>query len=919
MFKRTRISHAALAALGSGLVLAAAPAAAQTTPPPPGQTLERVEITGSAIRRIDAETAVPVTVIQVDELKRQGVTTVEQALQFITAAQTQVSGSRSVGSNFGGAVFADLRGIGSNKTLVLLNGRRVANNAVFDSQVDINLIPIDAVERIDVLREGASALYGTDAVGGVINFITKKNFRGGTVTVGVDVPKETGGSGYNFDIGYGLGDLSTDRFNVFGTFGYQRQKSISGLDRPFQTRFPAGLSPTTFPANYFQGGNTGNPAASQPGGCGATTGLIPGVPNADGTVTSCQQATSAFVDHVPETEKYAGFLKGEFKVTNDLTANFEYFGAHSQSITRIAPVPYGGLRQNRTRPDGSLNPYYPGNPGSSVPTPNIPLDPNFTSPSPAFPGSAGPAAGLLPGYVNVRFRDFATGNRAGFTANNQNRVLAGLEGTMAGWDFNGALNYNQNRVRDFIRGYSNGNIITAGVRDGVINPFGAQSAAGAALIASAGVGGLLVESKGTVYGADFKMSREVGDWLGAGRPAALALGVEGRREDFLSAANTPFASTVVASTGIDPESRSEGSRNVYAGFAELNIPLLRNLEVTAAVRHDRYSDFGSSTNPKFSFRYEATNQLVLRGSASTGFRAPSLYELNASQAYTNTATFSDPTLCPGGVAAPGVPPSQACNVQFQELQGGNKNLKPEESKQFNVGIVLQPVRDLSVTLDYFWIKVDGSIGAVPAATIIADPTTFAQYYFRNPQGFLSTDGSSCPNPATCGYLDARNQNLGNVKTTGLDLQSDYRMTTGFGNLNLHGGVTYLIDYEYQDFANGPYNKNVGRYVGVGPIFRWQGNAALAWDQGPWGAGVAARYKSGYADYDPSNKVSSYTLVDVFGSWSPLPNLRLTLGVRNLFDRDPPFSNQQETFQGNYDPRFTDPVGRTYYARGTLKF
>jgi iron complex outermembrane receptor protein len=917
MFKRTLISHAALAALGSGLVLAAAPAAAQVTPPAPpaAQALERVEITGSAIRRIDAETAVPVTVISVQELKRQGVTTVEQALQNISSSQTLISGSRSVGSNYGGAVFADLRAIGYNKTLVLLNGRRIANNAVFDSGVDINLIPFDAIERVEVLRDGASSLYGTDAIGGVINFITKRDFRGGTVTVGLDVPTKTGGSSYNFDLGGGIGDLSRDRFNIFGSFGYQRQKAISGLDRPYQTSRPAGLSPTTFPGNYFQGGSTGNVAAQQPGGCGATPGLIPGAPNADGTITGCQQATSAFVDHVPETEKYALFLKGQLKVADNVTAGLEYFGAHSESTTRIAPVPYGGLRQNRTRPDGSLNPFYPGNPGSSVPNPNIPLSPTFA------PTASQAAAGVLPGFVNVRFRDFQTGPRVGFVANNQHRVLAGVEGTAMGWDFNGAVSYNQNRVRDFIRGYSNGQIITPGVLNGIINPFGPQTAEGAALIASAGVGGLLVESRGTVYGADLRVGRELGDWLRAGRPVALAVGVEGRREDFVSAANTPFASQVVASTGIDPNTRAEGARNIFAAFAELNVPLTSKLEITGSIRHDNYSDFGNSTNPKIAVRYEPTKSLVLRGSASTGFRAPSLYELNAAQTYTNTAQFSDPVLCPGGIAAPGAPPSQVCNVQFQELQGGNKNLEPEESKQFALGIVFQPVRDLSLSLDYFWVKVNGQIGAVPSSTIIADPTTFASYYFRNPQGFLSTDGSSCPDPATCGYLDARNQNLGNIKTTGLDFTAAYRLQTGAGNFLFGSNVTYLIDSEYQDFATGPYNKRINRYVGDQPAFRWQGNASIGWDRGPFGAGIVGRYKSGYADYDPTtnSRVSSYTVFDAYGTWSPTQNLRLTLGVRNLFDREAPYSNQQETFQGNYDPRFHDPIGRTFYARGTLSF
>lgn len=266
MLKRTLLSRGLLLAFGGSAVLSGSPLFAQTAPVSQPVELQRVEITGSAIRRIDAETSVPVTVIRLDDLKKQGVTTIEQVLQGLTASQSTIGSSQSVGSSNGGVALADLRGLGPNKTLILLNGRRIANNAYLNEAPDLNTIPFAALERVEVLRDGASALYGTDAIGGVINFITRRDFTGGSVTIGADVPEEKGGKSFNANIGYGFGNLNKDGYNVFGFFDFQKQNRVGGLDRPFNARFPGGLSPTTFPANYYQAGTTGNPAATEPGG-----------------------------------------------------------------------------------------------------------------------------------------------------------------------------------------------------------------------------------------------------------------------------------------------------------------------------------------------------------------------------------------------------------------------------------------------------------------------------------------------------------------------------------------------------------------------------------------------------------------------------------------------------------------------------
>jgi iron complex outermembrane receptor protein len=901
MFQRTKICSGLLIAFG-GLAALAPAAFAQDD-----QSVQRVEITGSSIKRIDAETAVPVTVIKADDLKKQGITTVDQILQVISSVQVSIGTSQVVGAGTGGASFADVRGIGANKTLVLLNGRRIANNAFDSSAPDMNMIPFAAIERVEVLRDGASSLYGTDAIGGVINFITRKDYRGGTITLGFDNPIHPGGNAHNGNIGFGLGDLQKDGVNVFGFVDFNKQDAIGGTQRPFNTRIPGGLSPTPFPANYYQDGDSGNPAA--PGGC-----TLPHLTPDTDSPLDCFETTSSFVNYTPSSERISALAHASFKLGEDHTAGLEGFMSQNTTHSVIAPVPYGGLFMNRLRPDGTPNPYYPGNPGSGF-TPNIPLSPTYTEDG----ITDDPSTGILPGFIHVKWRDLDNGSREGIDVNEQYRVTGYLEGRIGEWDYNTAIALNHNSVKDSLAGYSNGDIISQGMLDGVINPFGEQDAAGAALIQSAGVAGLLQTATGTVQSIDGHASRDLQDWFGAGRPAAVAFGGEARHEVFQQRANTPFAEQVVSSTGIDPNTYNAGWRNVYAAFFELNIPVIKSLDFTVAARYDNYSDFGSTTNPKFSFRWQPNKVVLLRGSYSTGFRAPSLYELNSAPAFTNTDQQDDPVNCPGGVPAPGKPSAANCNQQFQTLFGGNKELKPEKSKNATLGIVLEPLKDFTAEADLFMVKFKNQIGAVDTDTIFADPVTYASLFHRNPAGNLSTDGSSCPGP-NCGYIDQRTVNLGGIDTNGIDFAFGYRTNVGsYGKMNFGLQSTWIHKYEYQNIDGAPWLNELGVFTNGGPIFRWQHNAEINWNLEPFSVGVAGHYKTGYLDEDPTRRVSDYATFDLFGTYAMQKGFSVTLGLRNIFDRDPPFSNQTTVFQAGYDPRFTDPTGRTFYARGTYSF
>lgn len=913
MFQRTKICSGLLIAFGSSLLTVAPGAFAQDT------TVQRVEITGSAIRRVDAETAVPVTVIKADELKAQGITSTEQILASISASQVQTTTSQVVGNNNGGASFADIHGLGSNKTLVLLNGHRLVNNAFNGGAPDLNMIPFAAVERVEVLRDGASSLYGTDAIAGVINFITRRDFNGGNISIGLDAPQHPGGVQRDANLGFGFGDLDKNGINVFGFLDFGNSQRIKGSQRSFNTRFPGGLSPTPFPANYKQGGAFyGNPAAPA---CN--------LPNLTGAAspsdkTSCQEATASFVDYTPRVERASGYAKATVKTWGDGTFSLEGFLSHDRVQSQIAPVPYGGLTMNPFLPDGvTPNPYYPGH--AQGPTPAFALDPTFTG---GLTADEMADAGLQPGYINVKWRDLSHGPRTDTPTNDQFRVMGTFEGSAGDWNYSVNAMASQNSVHDVVSGYSNGDIITPAVLNGVLNPFSStQSAAGQAVINSSAAGGLLQVAQGNLYSLDAHVDRELGDWFHAGRAATIAFGAEARQEKFIDHANVPVASILVASTGLSPDFYQAGERKIYAGFTEINLPVMKSLDFTLAARYDHYSDFGSTTNPKASFRFEPSKAFLLRGSYSTGFRAPTLFDINAAESYGTPGTVNDPahsTVTTDPVthkavcnANTGFSPTDVCSIQPEVLNGGNKNLKPEKSKNATLGLVLEPFKDFTFGVDAWRVSYTNQINSL-AISSLTDPDLypqFTQYYHRNANDLLSTDGSACPG-VRCGYIDTRTQNLGGVITNGIDFSSTYKANLGSaGSLDFTYSSSWIHKYAVQNFKGDQYHNNVGVYFDGAPVFRWQHYGSVMWTLKPFTVGLDAHYKSGYVDSDPSNKVKSYSTMDAYLGWSQgAKGFSATFGVRNLFDRDPPYSNQTDVFQANYDPRFADPVGRTFYGR-----
>jgi iron complex outermembrane receptor protein len=764
-----------------------------------------------------------------------------------------------------------------------------------------------ALDRIEVLRDGASALYGTDAIGGVINFITKQNLQGGSITLQAERPQHAGGKSSSFNIAYGFGSLADQGFNVLAVLDVQKQAAISATQRAFGStgNIPSGgiakSSSNTDPGNYYwsDGTSDGNGGvnyylanAAAPN-CSSNPFIFS---NGNG---GCRYDYTKWVDLLPESQRTSAMLKGTLKIDNDTQAGVSYFATNSVVKTKIAPVPYAGYAVDPT------SAFYPGN--------------GIT----ASPGAIDPTQEL-----DVYWRAVPAGGRQGETSNFQQRLLFTLDGFSHDWDYSTGLSYNENRINDRLTGgYTNDALIAAGIYDGSINPFGAQTDATQTYISNAVVSGVLQRAKGETWTLDGHASREVGDWFNAGRQTALAVGAELRHEKFSDVANTDYASLVVASTGFDPNTDAVGSRTVAAAYTELNVPITKTLDVTGALRVDHYSDFGTSVNPKVSMRFQPVKDVLFRSSYTTGFRAPSLYELHAPVTYTNTAnSYNDPLLCPGGVASGA---NQAyCGTQFILQAGGNPKLKPEKSKSFTIGVAFEPIARTTVGLDFWWIRLQNSISALPEDLIFADPTKYAGLFNRNVGGTLSVSGSDCPG-VNCGYITDTNANLGGTNTNGVDLSVDSTMDAGStGKFHVGYNGTYVAKYEYQQEEGGAWLQNAGVYSGGSPVFRWQHTLDMSWNKGDWTVGLVNHFKSGYTDQNDPNQVeaaylghqvSTYLTWDTYATWVANKAWTVTAGVHNLADKAPPFSNQGATFQQGYDPRYTDPTGRSVYARATFSF
>ena len=791
---------------------------------------------------------------------------------------------------------------------MLLNGRRIANHAFDAAAVDLNAIPLAAVDRIEVLRDGASAIYGTDAIGGVINFILRREVKGLDVSAQLTEPRANGGGDTRrVSVSGGFGSLADNRFNVTATLDWRKQSVLEAKDREFSKTgvirggVVAGTSGSSFPGD-LNGFEPSLPNCNPPSS----------IPNPAGT--ACRYDFTRDIDILTQNEQITGLVRGSFAITPEHTASVEYLRANNKSTARVAPAP-----NNYAMPITS--PFFP---AGATPTVGGVLDPTVGDGVTRAPG----------GTVNWRL--VPAGKRTSGDDTTTERTMAELQGVVKGWDYRTAIGTSQNKSEANVkRGYVSDDQIALGIWNGIINPFGDQTAAGAAAIEAAQNVAPTQIGKNRVKFMDLRVSNPELFKLGSGYVGA-AFGIEHRTEK--SSFEALPITAQLGSLGIDPDSDTAGSRKTSAVYAELSIPVIKDLELTLAGRYDKYNDFGNTFNPKIGLRYQPMKQLLIRGTANTGFRAPTLYEIYQPQSLTFTSdNYDDPLLCPGGVPVAGALPGTVCGQQTLQRVGGPggvglpaSTLQPEKSKSFTLGIVFEPNSSMTFGVDYWKINIRNLISSVAEQAVFGDVNKYAGKFVRCSQlpagpgsGIDRLDVDVCqnfPNFDPIAFIDSATENLGELKTSGVDLSVAWRSpATPMGRFGVNMEGTYVTEYRYQREKGGQFIEAVGRYSDAAPVFRWQHVLSANWSTGAWGVTLSQRYKSGYVDQDGVNNVGSYALHDLSVTWTGVKGLTVTGGIGNLFDREPPLSGQSTTFQRGYDPRFTDPLGRTLALRVAYKF
>ena len=863
--------------------------------------LQEIVVTGSMIKRVNAETSESISIVKMDTLKDMGVTTVEQALALVTSNNQTVTTGSNVTTFNGGASVASLRGLGATKTLVLLDGQRLANNVTLGSGVDLNTIPFAAIDHIEVLKEGASSLYGSDAIAGVINFITKKDFSGGEVNLNYSKPQHAGGSSDGIDLTYGIGNLAADGYNLMITGNFSQQKELTASQRPFAAGYNPQLNLNTFngpfgpaPGSYTDGngdlyqvgypGCAGNPHLAAVGG-------------------SCQYVYTAAVDLTPKTSSESGLIAFTKTLPGNNTLSVQYFYSRFDLENWGGPQEYGFIQS-------PTSPYYP------------------TAANSSCVGTCTAGGPALGGPLQVGWTDPAN-NRYFGNINTEQRALVTFAGKNGGWDYSTSFDWSQNKGVQQVRGGEANYAIIAPDNNlsDLINPFGPQSAAGQAFINSAYTNGNLEVGTLSTYGLNGHASHPLGDLFDAGRPAQFAVGFDYRDEQ-ISDIPTALATTLYTATFFPPTTVI-GSRVSEAGFVELNVPVSKDAEFTVSDRQDRYSDFGTTNNAKISFSYQPISILKIRGAASTGFRAPSLVEEYSPNTFGATAgNMTGPGCATGNYTT--VFTQLNCISQGESLTGGNRNLQPEKSQNFDLGFIVEPIPNLGITVDYYRINLRERIGTVPAQAIYADPVAFANQYVLNDKGTLtpaSLANLQCPTPnaATCGYIVQTNNNTGAATTDGFDLSANYVFDSDFGKFRVGYESTFVTNFHLQQYIGGPELNLVGQFNGgQQPVIRYQHLLTLDWTMGAFGAGLSEHFTEHYVDYAPDAAgnlltVGNYSLINTYVSYKPIPAVKLLVGINNLLDTNPPFSNQLLNWQANYNPIFSDATGRAFYARVTFDF
>jgi iron complex outermembrane receptor protein len=912
---------------------------------------ERIEVTGSNIKRIQSEGALPLQIITRQDLERAGITSAEQAVMQLSAngnGLDNLAGNSDVVAGAGrgnnGATSANLRGQGSNATLILLNGRRVAAHGLNGGVVDLNSIPIAAIERIEVLKDGASAIYGTDAVGGVINFITRKDYTGLKLEAFGDKTEAGGGDIYRFSATGGWGDIERDRFNVMGAVTYRKHNILRGSERDFVNTFQPdrGLSvdtrgtpiATVFPLSSIRtvlssrvnGAISNGTGPTLPGGTLAFSGGINtlDLPGGAGCASGADgmQAYDEVLWAVPNARFACAWDTGRAAVIQQPVKDTNFIGRAAMKIganhTAFVELAASKVDSKKSFSNNQLS-------SSTTATSSL-FNLLYPATGPAYNQIFNALVAAFPSIeenrgqgIAFRWRCMPCGPRELETSAKTDRILLGMEGNFGSWDYKtGVARARSDVVSTIGSGYYFDDKFFPLIRNGTINPFSVEQTpeAIAAIAAASAKGVKLYGGEFTLESADATVSGPIFN-MPAGE-AMAAVGVDVRREkyrfngDERSLAdrrlifNVPF-DDVNALSGV--------SRDIKAVYGEVLVPVLKSLELSGAVRHDDYSGFGGTTNPKISFRYQPFSTVVLRGGYNTGFRVPTFNQLynGITESPFSGATLVDFSRCPAGVvsATPGCE-----SIKPAIFTGGKPDLGPEESRQYNAGIVLAPTDWFSATVDYWDIQRTGTIQLLDLTTLSRNFALFPERFQRDASGNLVA-------------IDQRYLNAGTTKTRGIDVNARVNGAVGPGRYLITMDGTYLLEKKSRVTEAVPYGPSeIANFTRAGDLgLRWKHNLQFTYSMGEWSATLQQLYSTGYKDFvlpgvangsvSPPNyspTVDAYVLHNVSIAYTGIRHVGITFGIKNILDKDPPFSVAYDSNTGagsSWEPRVADPRGRSY--------
>jgi iron complex outermembrane recepter protein len=745
---------------------------------PGAQPQQRITITGTRIPRILAEEASPVQILTADDLAKSGYTTIWQVLGTITA-----NGQGALSPNFAataanGAAGVALRGLNVGATLVLIDGHRMAPFPIGDDGqrpfVDVSNLPFDAVERIEILKDGASAIYGSDAIAGVVNIILKRSFVGARLTADLGTSHRNDGSEARVAVLTGFGDLARDGHNFYLSAEARKQNRIRYTDRggPFEkTDFTATGGFDTTPG--VPTALNGNLPSSRTGYVTDADGNIVGfMPGCDATTFAAGKCTykNTWSQIQPPTESYN--LLARFTQQLDAGWQTSLQGSYARQQLQHWRSPgstfAGGFEGIASGP-GVAPTVLPTLPPTSIPSTN-----------PSFPAGTGLTSGLLRytflDDVGPLIQDGHT--RAA-------RLVADLQGSVAGWGVSAAAGLTRVSFELRLRNVINPANLQAAL-DSTTAPYlvgGPNSAAVIDFVAP----DLSSTSTSRLNFVHVDATRDLANL--AGGPLSLAVGA-GYFRRTQHEVSPPEAAAGLNAAG---NAYAIGTQTVRSVYAELLAPLTRQVTAEAAFRYDRYNLSGGKASPKLGVKVVPIPEVGLRATVGRGFRAPGPAENgNAGTAFSIGAT-RDPELCPDAAnpGAVGNFPSQ-CAVQAGSLLGSNPALKPETSKSLNLGVVFEPSKNVSLSVDFYSIQIDGQI-------VIGSDTSTVRGNNFTPIGQVQPDGSIAlvaPLVAPIAYYRIGYVNANRTKTSGVDVDLKLRHRfEGFGNLSSDFMVTYMNRYD----------------------------------------------------------------------------------------------------------------------------